>query len=471
VILHPLFRRLLFLRQEKFVERTVDLGKFAQTLVVDKADRLQGPLQHLHFAHVAMKAREVDEISCGITHAFGFAGGANPLHGRVQLIGRATVVRLQHLLDLAQFGLENQGALQLLGRDDGAVVAQDGNGFIGGHHKVHDPGLLQRLHPGGGDGPLRPGTRRLIGKPAEHEHLGVLRHIEQLFGLHIAAGHAEVLQETLGNHNHVIEKVGITIEASEQGVMLSPDEWILAGIREQQAVGENLVAGGLALAEQGVPGAGDRLPLHLIHGGQDIVGDRSQDLAFVDLEAHEAVAQHHLMQFEAAFVAFLQVLAAEIEHAGELPSQFVAEEFDQAHAAEQIQLHVVGFAGPAQRCDLQFAQILLEFCRVIVFRLGQGIVLDVGASVGRFAKWILLRHPGQLLHVAMLLNEIGQMDTRDGGKPGAEKNVWTEIVNAGNESLEGKLRDIVGQRKLARHLAHFCPSEQRQRRHWVLASL
>ena len=90
-------------------------------------------------------------------------------------------------------------------------------------------------------------------------------------------------------------------------------------------------------------------------------------------------------------------------------------------------------------------------------------MLDVGASIRRIAERILLGHASQLLHVPMLLNQVCQVNARNLGEFRAEENVRTQIVNAGNQPLEGELRHIRSQRELARHLAQFRLSKKRQR--------
>ena len=132
----------------------------------------------------------------------------------------------------------------------------------------------------------------------------------------------------------MIEQVGIAIEAAKQRVLLGPDKWVLAGFGQQKAVGQNLVAGCVALAKQCVPRARHRLPLHLVQRGQHILRDAAQHLALVHLEAQKAVAQHHLLQFETALVPLFQVLPAELQNTRELQRQLGAQKLDQRDPAQ-----------------------------------------------------------------------------------------------------------------------------------------
>ena len=202
-----------------------------------------------------------------------------------------------------------------------------------------------------------------------------------------------------------------------------------------------------------MPRTRHRLPLHLVQRGQHILRNAPQHLPLVHLEAQKAVAQHHLLQFKTALVALFQVLPAEFQNTRELQWQFGAQKLDQRDPACQVELEIVGLPRPPQRCNLQLAQAILELRRVIQLRLRQRIVLDVGASVTRVAERIRLRHARQLLHVAMLLNQLCQVDACGLGKLRAQKNVGAQVIDTRNQPLQRELRNIASQLKLARHLA------------------
>jgi hypothetical protein len=93
------------------------------------------------------------------------------------------------------------------------------------------------------------------------------------------------------------------------------------------------------------------------------------------------------------------------------------------------------------------------------------IMLDVSAPVWRSAEWIVFLNTSELLHVAMLLDQMLELSASYFGKSLAEEHVGVNVINARHQSLESEFRHIRGQRKLADHFTKLPTPKERQRRH------
>src|SRR4029077_18995021 len=108
------FRRLLLGGEKEFVERAVNGGEFAQLGVADEIDAVEGRVQGLQTAHVAVIAQEVAQKTPGNLGSIGTPATGHAADGSVEIVGGKSAPFLNQALDAVTFGPIDQRILQLL---------------------------------------------------------------------------------------------------------------------------------------------------------------------------------------------------------------------------------------------------------------------------------------------------------------------------------------------------------------------
>src|SRR6202166_3110808 len=95
--------RLLLLREKEFVERAIHARDFAKLFRADQIHRIEGGVEGLQPAQIAMIQREILQETSRNFGAFGSAAARDFAYGCVQTGGGKLAMLLNHALDTVAF--------------------------------------------------------------------------------------------------------------------------------------------------------------------------------------------------------------------------------------------------------------------------------------------------------------------------------------------------------------------------------
>src|SRR4029077_15501181 len=209
--------------EKEFVERAVNGGEFAQLGVADEIDAVEGRVQGLQTAHVAVIAQEVAQKTPGNLGSIGTPATGHAADGSGEIVGGKSAPFLNQALDAVTFGPIDQRILQLLRIDARRVFREQWHDFVRRDDVFHHGLVFEKTYPAREARFLRTAFGRgFVRSATTYQSLRVFGRVEPgiqfvVIVRDIDLERAEKFAEDLA---HAREAVGIAVPVAQHDVLL-----------------------------------------------------------------------------------------------------------------------------------------------------------------------------------------------------------------------------------------------------------